>query len=141
MFHCNIVVLQQSPMKAALYAQLNEAAQPESIVFSSTSSKQRKLRHRRTNSGSPRTSCGSPRTSSTRNSCLVDSETQTDNMDISETDTSPSAHLASRQFHHRISQPQRVVVEEVVAPPAGDVETLNGNCIQLHYLEQEPGKY
>lgn len=53
--------LPQSPVKATMYTQLNESNQPETILASSNSFKQRKYRHRRVGSG-----CGmssSPRSS------------------------------------------------------------------------------
>lgn len=90
------------------------------------------MRHRRTGSGSPRTSCSSRASKCT----LVDTETQTDTRDISETDSSPNACYSLRAFQHSV--PQRVVVKEM--QPNSDEEVLNGNCIQLHYLEKEPCK-
>lgn len=115
-----------------LYAQLNNASRPESII--SSTSKQKKLRHRRTGSGSPRTSCSS-RTSTAKSACLVDTETQTDIMDMSETDLSPSFGPLCK---HSNSYPQRVIVKEMQATNSDD-EMLNGNCIQLHFVERDPG--
>lgn len=121
----------QSPIKAILYAQLNNSSQPESVISCS----KRKVRHRRTGSGSPRTSCSS-RASTVKCTNLVDTETQTDTRDISETDSSPNGCYSLRTFQNGI--PQRVVIKEV--QQTSDEEVLNGNCIQLQYLEQEPGK-
>lgn len=90
-----------SPVKASLYATLGTGQQPKSIVvqpLSSNGSVNRKKRHRRVGSGSLMTPKSSPsrdrRTQSepdSRLKKLVDTETQTDAMDISETDISPTS--------------------------------------------------
>lgn len=88
-----------SPVKATLYAQL-EGLQTKSIVVQPTSGnssmRAKKMRHRRSGSGSLQIA---PKSSPTRDrrvqsepetrGKLVDTETQTDCMDISETDGSP----------------------------------------------------
>ncbi|KAJ8687425.1 hypothetical protein QAD02_023219 [Eretmocerus hayati] len=75
----------QSPVKATLYTHLNDSNKPETAVLPSSSShKQRKIRHRRVGSGSGLTT--SPRSSPQRErktaesviNRLVDSQTQTD---------------------------------------------------------------
>lgn len=120
-----------------LYAQLNTSSKPESVI--SPSIKQKKLRHRRTGSGSPRTSCSS-RTSIIRSACMVDTETQTETINLSEMDAALHVCLAARQLSHSIPYPQRVIVKEMKTNSSDD-ELLNGNCVQLHYLEREPGNY
>lgn len=113
-------------------------------VHSQSLSKPRK-RHHRTNSGSPRNSACS-RPSSNRASLLIDTETQTDYMEISETDLSPNNHAAIRDIMflpdiNCSNQPQRVILQEVQG--SFDGENSNGNAVQIHYMSQhkEPCKY
>lgn len=93
----------QSPVKAQLYAQLDSSAQPKSVVVAPTKTK--KLRHRRVGSGtlaSPKSSPSRDRRyqsePETRSVKFVDTMTQTDAMDISETDGGPSPYLAQREL-------------------------------------------
>ncbi|XP_014487102.1 PREDICTED: mitogen-activated protein kinase kinase kinase 12 isoform X1 [Dinoponera quadriceps] len=91
--------LPQSPVKAIMYTQLNESNQPETVLAPSNSFKQRKYRHRRVGSGcgvssSPRSSPHRERKSTEVPARFVDNHTQTDIMDISETDHSPVANAA-----------------------------------------------
>ncbi|CAG9855934.1 unnamed protein product [Phyllotreta striolata] len=89
-----------------------------------------KKKHSRTNSNSPRNSRCS-RSSSNRMSLVVDAETQTEPMDLSETDLSPATTSCASTT--TLTYPQRVILEE---------EGTNGNCITLHYMlpHQEPVK-
>lgn len=95
----------QSPVKATLYASLDKSSQPKSIAIV-THQKQKKLRHRRNGSGggyvipqaSPIRDRRYQSESENRKIKLVDMQTQTDTMDISETDASPSAFAASREL-------------------------------------------
>lgn len=104
-----------SPMKATLYAQLDGTNHsPKSVVIippgvvpsgSNSSGRTKKFRHRRVGSGtfnSPKSSPSRDRRvqsePETRHVKLVDTETQTDAMDISETDASPSPNLASKRM-------------------------------------------
>ncbi|KAM7358460.1 mitogen-activated protein kinase kinase kinase 13 wallenda isoform 2-T3 [Cochliomyia hominivorax] len=95
----------ESPVKCTLYAQLDSSSsQPKSYCVSSQKSK--KSRHRRVGSGTfaaaPKYSpCRDRRYQSepeNRKVKLVDTETQTDAMDVSETDVSPSALCPSRDI-------------------------------------------
>lgn len=119
-----------SPQKAPLYAQLNSASKPESVAVP------KRKRHHRTNSGSPRGS-GRFRNSSTRMS--IDAETQTEYMDVSEPDTSPSGLFANNTFQSglKLPQPQRVILQETRTSGSDD-EGSNGNRVKLHYLVQHP---
>lgn len=104
-----------SPMKATLYTKLDGTTHnPKSVVIippgvtasgSTSSGRAKKFRHRRVGSGtfnSPKSSPSRDRRvqsePETRNVRLVDTETQTDAMDISETDASPSPNLASKRM-------------------------------------------
>lgn len=122
-----------------MYTQLNSSNKPESITQTvQTQTAPKRKRQHRTNSGSPRNS-GSARTVSTRTSTVVDAETQTDEMDISETDYSPSGYHSSSTLHSsfRHPQPQRVIVQEI-RNSESDEEGNNGNVVQLHYMAQHP---
>ncbi|XP_015833522.1 mitogen-activated protein kinase kinase kinase 13 isoform X2 [Tribolium castaneum] len=113
---------QTTPVKAPLFAKLNTATNnPESVT---QSSQKFRKRHYRTNSGSPRNS-----KSSNRSSSVVDAETQTDSMDLSETELSPSFDLPVCITSKRV--PQRVVLHELKAE--SDDEGCNGN-VQLRYV-------
>ncbi|XP_012522511.1 mitogen-activated protein kinase kinase kinase 13 isoform X5 [Monomorium pharaonis] len=89
----------QSPVKATMYTQLNESNQPETVLASNNSFKQRKYRHRRVGSGcglssSPRSSPHRERKSTEVPARFVDSHTQTDITDINETDHIPNVALS-----------------------------------------------
>lgn len=96
----------QSPVKCTLYAQLDgSSTQPKSYCVASQKSK--KSRHRRVGSGTFATAapkyspCRDRRYQSepeNRKGKMVDTETQTDAMDVSETDISPSAYFPSRDI-------------------------------------------
>lgn len=123
---------------------MNSAGKIESVTTKTSAQTQtapKRKRHQRTNSGSPRGSASS-RTSSFRTSIVVDAETQTDYMDVSDTDISPS-YSANSGFQANTktpSQPQRVVLQEI---RDSDDELNNGNIVQLRYLPQytQPGLY
>lgn len=100
-----------SPVKKALYAQLDGTSHhPESVVAATTPSSGRTkkfTRHRRVGSGtfnySPKSSPSRDRRMvqsepETRHVKLVDTETQTDAMDVSETDASPSPNLSAKRM-------------------------------------------
>uniref|UniRef100_A0A1I8QEA1 Mitogen-activated protein kinase kinase kinase n=1 Tax=Stomoxys calcitrans TaxID=35570 RepID=A0A1I8QEA1_STOCA len=96
----------ESPVKCTLYAQLDgSTSQPKS--FCVATQKPKKSRHRRVGSGTfasaaPKYSpCRDRRYQSepeNRKGKMVDTETQTDAMDVSETDLSPSAYFPSRDI-------------------------------------------
>ncbi|XP_053954699.1 mitogen-activated protein kinase kinase kinase 13 isoform X2 [Anastrepha ludens] len=95
----------ESPLKAMLYAQVISLNQTKSYCVSTQKAK--KSRHRRVGSGSfaaaPKYSPSRDRRyqsepDNRKNVKLVDTETQTDAMDISETDISPSACFAMRDI-------------------------------------------
>lgn len=122
-----------------MYTQLNASNKPESITQTvQTQTAPKRKRHHRTSTGSPRSS-GCSRTSSTRTSIVVDAETQTDEMDISETDLSPSSYYSSTtlQSSFKHPQPQRVIVQEI-RNSESDEEGNNGNVVHLHYMAQHP---
>ncbi|GLH09787.1 Mitogen-activated protein kinase kinase kinase [Gryllus bimaculatus] len=95
--------------------------------------RQRRFRHRRVGSGSgasPSLLKASPirdKKNELHHHNLVDNETQTEMMDISETETSPNPYLASRQL--QLSIPPVGNVEETKSP---DAESLNGNSTCPH---------
>lgn len=124
------------PQKPPVYTNSNTTNRSESlaVVHSASSSLKSRKRHHRSNSGSPRTTVSS-RISNGWSSVLVDSETQTDCMEMSETDLSPSCYsLAStiQSSTNRPNQPQRVILQEVQKSPVGE----NGNSVQIHYMAQ-----
>ncbi|KAF5280522.1 hypothetical protein FQR65_LT00273 [Abscondita terminalis] len=125
-------------IKSPLYTQGNGTGRTESllVVHPSSSSLKSRKRHHRTNSGSPRTSASS-RVPTNWTSILVDSETQTDCMEMSETDLSPSSYSLASTIHsstNRPSQPQRVILQEV--QQSSDGENYNGNSVQIHFMAQ-----
>ncbi|KAJ8954614.1 hypothetical protein NQ318_003148 [Aromia moschata] len=125
-----------TPAKAPLYATLNPATdsvtQTTTTLTASTSSRKR---HHRTNSGSPRGSRCS-RSSSSRASVVVDAETQTDCMDISETDMSPTTSCPTTSCSTSTAFPQRVILQQFTN--GSDDEGVNGNSVQVHYMVQHP---
>lgn len=74
--------------------------------------------------------------SSNRTSILVDTETQTDHMDLSEIDGYISLGTLTR-----INHSQRAILHEI--RDCSDGENCNGNTVQLHYVGQNthPGTY
>lgn len=87
-----------------LYTQLNSSNKPETVTQTSAQTQtSKRKRHHRTNSRSPRSS-GCSRSS--RCSTVVDAETQTEYMDVSETDLSPSGGNSVSNFG--VAQPQKV---------------------------------
>ncbi|XP_018355168.1 PREDICTED: mitogen-activated protein kinase kinase kinase 13 isoform X9 [Trachymyrmex septentrionalis] len=128
----------QSPVKATMYTQLNESNQPETVLASNNSFKQRKYRHRRVGSGcgvssSPRSSPHRERKSVEVPARLIDSHTQTDILDISETDHIPIANVA-------LSLPEKSSLDLVRRHSLNKqvTECLNGNPIlpETHYPMQ-----
>lgn len=117
---------------------MNAAGKNEAVASAQTQTVPKRKRHHRTNSGSPRSS-GCSRNSSVRTSVVVDAETQTDYMDVSDADISPSYSSNSGfQANTRTSQPQKVILKEI---QDSDDELNNGNIVQLQYLAQyaQPG--
>ncbi|KAL0122801.1 hypothetical protein PUN28_007473 [Cardiocondyla obscurior] len=128
----------QSPVKATMYTQLNESNQPETILAPSNSFKQRKYRHRRVGSGcglssSPRSSPHRERKSIEVPARFVDTHTQTDVMDLSETDYTPITNMA-------LSLPEKSSLDLVRRHSLNKqmTECLNGNSIlsDTHYPMQ-----
>lgn len=76
----------------------------------------------------------------------MDAETQTDSMDISEPDLSPTASCPPTSYpptsgpasncSTSTAYPQRVILEEF--KNGLDAEGSNGNCVQLHYMVPHP---
>ncbi|XP_018393154.1 PREDICTED: mitogen-activated protein kinase kinase kinase 13 isoform X5 [Cyphomyrmex costatus] len=128
----------QSPVKATMYTQLNESNQPETVLASNNSFKQRKYRHRRVGSGcgvssSPRSSPHRERKSVEVPARFVDSHTQTDILDISETDHISIANVAlSLTEKSSLDLVRRLSLNKQVT------ECLNGNPIlpETHYPMQ-----
>ncbi|XP_018049022.1 PREDICTED: mitogen-activated protein kinase kinase kinase 13 isoform X5 [Atta colombica] len=130
----------QSPVKATMYTQLNESNQPETVLASNNSFKQRKYRHRRVGSGgcgvssSPRSSPHRERKSVEVPARFIDSHTQTDILDISETDHIPIANVT-------LSLPLEKSSLDLVRRHSLNkqvTECLNGNPIlpETHYPMQ-----
>uniref|UniRef100_A0AAR5PZK1 Mitogen-activated protein kinase kinase kinase n=1 Tax=Dendroctonus ponderosae TaxID=77166 RepID=A0AAR5PZK1_DENPD len=117
-----------SVQKAALYTTLNPATE---TVTTQTSTGSYKKRHHRTNSGSPRSSGFGSRASSCRASIVVDAETQTDGMDISETDLSSPTVSCNNTLLCNTGNAQKVILQQFE-----DDEGQNGNSVQLHYMVQ-----
>lgn len=159
MKHSKTQFLFQSPVKCVLYAQLDGNCQPKSycavgsgfLIGSSVSSKNKKtLRHRRNGSGS---FAPPPKYSPTRDRRyqsepenrkvqLVERQTQTDAMDVSETDISPSAEHPNvdvpppnhRQLPlqlQRVQQLAAVMAQAKVqaSSPASVASPSNGNSL------------
>lgn len=114
-----------SPQKKALYAQLDGTTNnPESVVLAtatpSTGRTKKFTRHRRVGSGtfnSPKSSPSRDRRMvqsepETRHVKLVDTETQTDAMDVSETDASPSPNLSAKRMSTSLREEQDDEEEE-----------------------------
>ncbi|XP_060535359.1 mitogen-activated protein kinase kinase kinase 13 isoform X2 [Cylas formicarius] len=128
---CSLTSPDSPKSKAPTYATLNQCTE---TVTTQTSAGSRR-RHHRTNSSSPRSSGFSSRASSCRASVVVDAETQTDCMDISENDlSSPTSTLADPESSSAqpTVYPQRVILQEF----RSDDERINGNKVQLHYMVQ-----
>lgn len=75
----------------------------------------------------------------------MDAETQTDSMDVSDPDLSPTVssppsypQLDGVTANCSISTlyPQRVILQEF--KNGIDEESTNGNCVQVHYMEPHP---
>ncbi|XP_056648259.1 mitogen-activated protein kinase kinase kinase 13 isoform X1 [Diorhabda sublineata] len=116
-------------IKAPDYRRLRP--EPEFVTHSTQTSVTSRKRHQRTNSNSPRSSRCS-RSSSSRMSIVVDAETQTDSMDVSETDLSPMTCCPTSNCGSTTIYPQRVILEEFQSSTKD--EASNGNCVQLHYI-------
>ncbi|XP_024874348.1 mitogen-activated protein kinase kinase kinase 13 isoform X6 [Temnothorax curvispinosus] len=128
----------QSPVKATMYTQLNESNQPETVLAPSNSFKQRKYRHRRVGSGcglssSPRSSPHRERKSTEIPGRLVDSHTQTDTADISESDHTSVANIA-----HSLPEKSSLDLVRRHSLHKQTTECLNGNPIlpETHYPMQ-----
>ncbi|XP_055841234.1 mitogen-activated protein kinase kinase kinase 13 isoform X1 [Episyrphus balteatus] len=139
----------ESPVKCTLYAQL-DGSQTKSICVSTQ--KPKKARHRRIGSG---TFAAAPKVSplrerryqsepENRKVKLVDTETQTDAMDISETDASPSAFYASREISSSLIgsgctvEAMRLVNCQMAEPqtPVADYQTIIGVADNNRHLHQ-----
>jgi mitogen-activated protein kinase kinase kinase 13 len=130
-----------NPIMAALV--LNGTSQlPESIITTAGSAsyehllKQRRCRQRSSFTKSipnqdKKNDCSS------RLQNLVDGETQTEMMDISETDTSPNPQFAGHQFNVTVSQAGIVkeVEEHRVTDESPGTESLNGNSLNCGEVE------
>ncbi|XP_074033037.1 mitogen-activated protein kinase kinase kinase 13 wallenda isoform X1 [Leptinotarsa decemlineata] len=133
---------QIAPVKPPQYTRLKQDT--DTVLQSTTTqtaSVSSRKRHSRTNSGSPRNSRCS-RSSGSRTSIVVDAETQTDSMDISETDLSPTASCPPTSIcpttscSNTLVYPQRVILQEF--RNGLSEEGSNGNCVQLHYMVPHP---
>ncbi|XP_060832580.1 mitogen-activated protein kinase kinase kinase 12 isoform X1 [Bombus pascuorum] len=129
----------QTPIKATMCTQLNESNQPETVLVPNNSFKQRKYRHRRVGSGcginsSPRSSPHRERKSTEVCARFVDSQTQTDIMDINETDFNPVGHTTT------ISSTEKLSVNSLNKQSLNKQtpESLNGNSVlsEAHYRMQ-----
>ncbi|KAF5288232.1 hypothetical protein FQA39_LY04000 [Lamprigera yunnana] len=131
---------QIAPSKPSLYTQGTSTSRTDflPVVHSASSSLKSRKRHHRTNSGSPRASASS-RVSANRSSSYVDTETQTDCMEMSENDLSPGSYSLASTVQSRVNrpnQPQRVILQEL--KQGSDGENYNGNSVQIHYMAQHP---
>ncbi|XP_018323033.1 mitogen-activated protein kinase kinase kinase 13 isoform X2 [Agrilus planipennis] len=111
---------------------------PAAPIHGQNATRPFRKRHHRSNSGSPRTS-GCSRSSSNRMSVLVDTETQTECMDISETDMSPSSNTTASTIPLSLSrscQPQRVILREF-KDGSDEGDAYNGNTVQICYLSEQ----
>ncbi|XP_055685765.1 mitogen-activated protein kinase kinase kinase 13-A isoform X2 [Lutzomyia longipalpis] len=122
-----------SPIRANLYAQLDGSNQPKSVAVAPNKS-HKKMRHRRVGSGtiaSPKASPNRDRRYQSEPEArfvrFVDTETQTDAMDISETDGSPSPFLSMRDEHQR---PRHVAA---VAPLQASSRRASGSDQPTHH--------
>lgn len=140
-------ILFQVPNTAPSYVKLKNAVEGTTQTATTQTSTGSRKRHHRTNSNSPRNS-RSLRHSSSRTSIVVDAETQTDSMDVSDPDLSPitnsppnSTQMSGTANSSTTVYPQRVILEEFRNNV--DKESRNGNCIQLYYMEPHPeqGKF
>lgn len=124
-----------------MYTQLNSSNKPESVTHTSaqTQTSLKRKRHHRTNSGSPRSS-GCSKCSTARTSLVINAETQTDYLNGSDSDVSPSPNPSGHVFPADLhTNSQKVILHEF----RGDDEGDNGNIVHLHYVAQqtEPGSY
>ncbi|KAL1517763.1 hypothetical protein ABEB36_001489 [Hypothenemus hampei] len=121
---------QNNNKQPSLFITLNPSNE---TVTTQTSTGSYRKRHHRTNSGSPRSSGFGSRASSCRASVVVDAETQTDCMDMSENDlSSPTISCSNTTVfpENLTALPQRVIVQQFVS----DEEGHNGNTVQVHYM-------
>lgn len=126
----------ESPVKATLYAQLDGSSQPKSVVV--VPQKPKKHRHRRVGSGSFASPKSSPNRErryqsepENRKVKLVDNETQTDAMDISETDASPSPFCASRELSFSLKAAAAAVAATTTAPTESRVPNYGETVKQI----------
>lgn len=139
----------QIPNKAPSYVKLKQSVEGTTQTTTTQTSVSSRKRHHRTNSNSPRNSrCLRP--SSSRTSIVVDAETQTDSMDVSDPDLSPM--VSSPPSYSQLDgvtgnssgsaiYPQRVILQEF--KHGINEESGNGNCVHLHYMNShaEHGKH
>ncbi|XP_055602513.1 mitogen-activated protein kinase kinase kinase 13 isoform X2 [Uranotaenia lowii] len=105
-----------SPLKATLYAKLDGTTyNAKSVAIVPPTGRKKPRTHRRNNSGtfnSPKSSPARDRRvqsePETRHVKLVDTETQTDAMDISETDASPSPNSATKRMSASLREEENV---------------------------------
>uniref|UniRef100_A0A1L8DKN5 Mitogen-activated protein kinase kinase kinase dlk-1 n=1 Tax=Nyssomyia neivai TaxID=330878 RepID=A0A1L8DKN5_9DIPT len=114
-----------SPVRANLYAQLDGSNQPKSVAVAPNKS-HKKMRHRRVGSGTIASPKASPNRDrryqsepETRFVRLVHTETQTDAMDISETDGGPSPFFTMREEHQRPRHVAAVAPLQTSRTPSG----------------------
>lgn len=112
----------QVPVKPPLFAKLDDVSNGAEPTVAGCNLKFRK-KHYRSNSGSPRNLSSK----SSRSSTVVDAETQTDSMDLSETELSPIYDLPSKRI------PQKVILREI--RNESDDEGCNGNLVQLRFAD------
>ncbi|PSN48755.1 hypothetical protein C0J52_08925 [Blattella germanica] len=129
-----------NPIMAALV--LNSSSQPETLITSAGGAAcEHHLKKRRCSRVHSSLSKSSPihdkKTDAISKQQLVDGETQTEMMDISETDASPNPHFAARQFNVTVSQSGTVkeVAEHNVVDKSPGTESLNGNSLQCDDVE------
>lgn len=130
-----------NPIMAALVCN-SATQQPESIITTTGGAscehllKQRRCRQRNTfTKSSPNQDKKNEASSKLQH--FVDGETQTEMMDISETDTSPNPYFAGRQFNVTVSQAGIVkeVEERKVIDTSPGTESLNGNSLKCDEVE------
>ncbi|XP_066592561.1 mitogen-activated protein kinase kinase kinase 13 isoform X2 [Prorops nasuta] len=124
----------QSPVKATICTHLNESNQPETILVVNNSVKQRKYRHRRVGSGcgvsvSPKSSPHRDRKNIDVTGRLVDNQTQTDDLDVNETDFTARRLRPTCISLEKCNKDANQIFSEPIT------ECLNGNpvLIETHY--------
>ncbi|XP_053685290.1 uncharacterized protein LOC128734916 [Sabethes cyaneus] len=146
---------QKNSMKATLYAQLDgNTHNPKSVVIippglaasggSTSSGRAKKFRHRRVGSGtfnSPKSSPSRDRRvqsePETRHTRLVDTETQTDAMDISETDASPSPNAATKRLSMTLREDEEERAKILEIPMAVETAAVNNQTYRCGKPQSE----